>query len=77
MAASATADGAQAEQLEEIGIVAAHSYGLIAVKKVKDRFGDEIVLVQLRNPWGNHEWNGDWSDESDCCLLYTSPSPRD
>lgn len=52
MAASAGAGGASAEQLEEIGIVAAHSYGLLAVRKIADRFGDEIVLVQLRNPWG-------------------------
>ena len=45
MAASAGASGASAEALEEIGLVAAHSYGLLAVKQVKDRFGDEVTLI--------------------------------
>ena len=66
MAASAGASNASAEALESLGLVAMHSYGLLAVHKVEDKFGDEVVLLQLRNPWGSFEWSGDWSDDSDC-----------
>lgn len=30
-----------------------------------DAFGDNVKLVLLRNPWGDFEWKGDWSDNSD------------
>eukprot|EP00899_Mesostigma_viride_P009191 jgi/Mesvir1/18273/Mv09540-RA.2 len=45
----------------DVGIVEEHAYGLIKV--VRTRAGDR--LLQLRNPWGQVEWKGDWSDRSD------------
>jgi len=41
------------------GIVGGHAYSLIQVRKVKG-----LQLMQLRNPWGHFEWDGDWSDKS-------------
>jgi len=66
MAASAGSTDASAETLEELGLVAQHSYGLLAAKRVQTEDGEEVELVQLRNPWGDFEWNGDWGDDSDC-----------
>ncbi|KAG6900635.1 hypothetical protein C0993_007317 [Termitomyces sp. T159_Od127] len=41
------------------GLVGRHAYSVLrAVEYKKKRF------VVLRNPWGNHEWNGPWSDGS-------------
>lgn len=57
-----------------MGLITEHSYGLIAAKRLKDKNGKEIQLVQLRNPWGNFEWNGDWGDTSD---LWTDELKRE
>ena len=57
---------ADADQLQEFGLVGGHSYGLIAAKTIKDKSGQAVNLVQLRNPWGSFEWKGDWGDASDC-----------
>lgn len=64
MAASAGTTDASAEILEELGLVAQHSYGLLKAAEAVDRDGNTIRLVLLRNPWGDFEWNGDWSDNS-------------
>ena len=45
MAASAGTTDASAEQMEELGLVAAHSYGLLAAHKVNDASGNEVHLV--------------------------------
>ena len=41
------------------GIVQRHAYSIIDAKEIK---GER--LVKLRNPWGEKEWNGAWSDGS-------------
>jgi len=45
---------------ESMGLVNGHAYTLIGCHESKDG----IRLVQLRNPWGNFEWKGDFSDNS-------------
>ena len=41
------------------GIVAGHAYSVIACRSYK-----HIKLLQVRNPWGEFEWGGAWSDNS-------------
>eukprot|EP00045_Choanoeca_perplexa_P016316 m.218822 g.218822 ORF g.218822 m.218822 type:complete len:950 (-) comp17225_c1_seq7:2973-5822(-) len=43
------------------GLVSGHAYALIRIFETKDGHR----LLQLRNPWGELEWNGAWSDTSD------------
>jgi hypothetical protein len=40
------------------GVVQGHAYSMLRVEEV-----DGHQLLQLRNPWGSQEWNGDWSDK--------------
>lgn len=41
------------------GLVPGHAYSLIQVKEAHN-----IRLVNIRNPWGAFEWDGDWCDKS-------------
>ena len=65
MAASAGSTKASKELLESLGLIGNHSYGILDVRAVKDEFDEEIKLIRLRNPWGDFEWKGDWSDNSE------------
>jgi hypothetical protein len=47
------------------GIIRSHAYTLISALEVLDSSGNKIRLICLRNPWGSHEWTGDWCDTSD------------
>ncbi|KAJ3432911.1 calpain-15 [Anaeramoeba flamelloides] len=41
------------------GIIKGHAYSILKVVEM-----DGHQLLQLRNPWGDTEWTGDWSDKS-------------
>ena len=49
--------------IEEMGLSPAHAYTFIRTYNVNTEKGIERV-VKLRNPWGNGEWSGAWSDSS-------------
>lgn len=44
------------------GLVPGHAYSIIQVKHHEE---EDIKLINIRNPWGKFEWDGDWSDNSD------------
>lgn len=50
----------QGENKDENRIISGHAYSVISYHE-----GAGYSLVKLRNPWGQGEWNGDWSDKSD------------
>ena len=43
------------------GLVPGHAYSLLKVQESKD---GKHKLCKVRNPWGQYEWTGDWSDKS-------------
>lgn len=52
-------DGEENEQPKGNGLIPGHAYSVIIAKEVKGQ-----RLVNIRNPWGGFEWDGDWSDQS-------------
>lgn len=51
--------GGPPEQDGNNGLVPGHAYTVIIIKEIKGN-----LLLNLRNPWGHFEWNGDWGDNS-------------
>ena len=51
--------GLNGEDMAEEGLVSGHAYSIIKAIKV-----DGILLIQFRNPWGHHEWEGKYSDKN-------------
>uniref|UniRef100_A0A8B9BVL3 Calpain-3 n=1 Tax=Anser brachyrhynchus TaxID=132585 RepID=A0A8B9BVL3_9AVES len=54
----------QYETRMSCGLVKGHAYSVTAVEETIFK-GEKIRLVRLRNPWGQVEWNGPWSDKSE------------
>ena len=50
-------------KLEKIGLTPGHAYAVLKALEIDTGTAVEKVL-QLRNPWGNFEYSGDWSDYS-------------
>jgi len=44
---------------QEGGLVPGHAYTVISAKDIRGH-----RLLNIRNPWGQFEWGGDWSDKS-------------
>lgn len=62
------------EARTEVGLVKGHAYGITSVKKVYigetsliNLFSqkEKIYMIRMRNPWGQKEWNGPFSDGYD------------
>ncbi|XP_048803818.1 calpain-3 isoform X4 [Lagopus muta] len=54
----------QYETRMSCGLVKGHAYSVTAVEETTFK-GEKIRLIRLRNPWGQVEWNGPWSDKSE------------
>jgi len=55
----ASSDNGGSEEPLGNGLHSGHAYSINQVKKTST--GE--CLVQLRNPWGGHEWSGAWNDK--------------
>jgi len=62
--ASAGETQASKELLKEVGLIQNHSYTVLEVYDVVIDDQNLEYLLKIRNPWGNTEWIGDWSDHS-------------
>ena len=47
------------------GLIMNHAYGLNDILELDDDEGGKLRLLRLRNPWGNSEWLGAWSGDSE------------
>ncbi|KAJ8256782.1 hypothetical protein COCON_G00189340 [Conger conger] len=56
----------------DCGLVKGHAYAVTDVRRVRLGHGllayfksEKLTMIRMRNPWGEREWNGPWSDSSE------------
>uniref|UniRef100_A0A8C7YYC2 Calpain 9 n=1 Tax=Oryzias sinensis TaxID=183150 RepID=A0A8C7YYC2_9TELE len=54
---------AESEAKTTTGLVKGHAYSITGMEELQFR-GQTVKLIRVRNPWGQVEWNGAWSDNS-------------
>uniref|UniRef100_A0A663MX20 Calpain 9 n=1 Tax=Athene cunicularia TaxID=194338 RepID=A0A663MX20_ATHCN len=64
---------AESEAKTPFGLIKGHAYSVTGIDEVSYR-GRQVRLIRIRNPWGQVEWNGPWSDNS---LEWRSVSPSE
>ncbi|XP_034753376.1 calpain-2 catalytic subunit-like [Etheostoma cragini] len=53
----------ETEAVTALKLVKGHAYSVTGAEEVNFQ-GKPVQLVRIRNPWGQVEWTGPWSDES-------------
>lgn len=56
-------NASESEARTPFGLIKGHAYTVTGLDQVNFH-GQRIKLIRVRNPWGQVEWNGPWSDSS-------------
>ncbi|XP_021024992.1 calpain-9 isoform X2 [Mus caroli] len=56
-----TLNASESEARTSLGLIKGHAYTVTGLDQVNFH-GQRIKLIRVRNPWGQVEWNGPWSD---------------
>ncbi|KAM3931168.1 calpain-9 [Leptodactylus fuscus] len=56
-------NSAETEAKTPQGLVKGHAYSITGLDTVNYK-GQKVQLIRVRNPWGQVEWNGPWSDNA-------------
>ncbi len=67
------------EQKLSCGLIKGHAYAITKVESITSKGNsmfnflpigrEKLHMIRLRNPWGQSEWRGRWSDNSQVLFL--------